>query len=460
MWNPPAIPWPVALYCQRRLRHLLSGDRGNRCAQRPASRGTLGLAAVPQPGELVVQRRHPLAGADGRKLPDQSQRDQRGRSGRLRAPKTVSVDNDPVGVSFRTPNDANPSVWVNHAVTVDATPTRRPLRGRWDELQRRTAQRQVYPASGLTVDGDGVHTVSCTAWNNAVGPRASRTPGRASMAVHIDEAPPSVELRAAEPGRSDRPGRRHERQRIGRRGRIDRDGPRRHERLDDLATSFDGRICSPTSTTPACTAPTTSGRPHATTWATAPRPASGWRYRCGSPPIPQVSLTKIVNPLRTSDRARAGARRLALGDRPPRPQAGAGQARRPPQDGQGRQVRRAMHDQARPDRTARLASAAICAPAGPCDQDAARPVRPQSHAPRALHDRQGVPLAGQPVRILAAPNNDSGAFSQVAVVTAAPNGSWTATLPPGPSRIIRAVTDGTATILPSSGQVTTIVPAK
>ena len=42
------------------------------------------------------------------------------------APKTVRVDNDPVGVSFRTPNDANPSVWVNHAVTVDATPSAGP----------------------------------------------------------------------------------------------------------------------------------------------------------------------------------------------------------------------------------------------------------------------------------------------------------------------------------------------
>lgn len=72
----------------------------------------------------------------------------------------------------------------------------------------------------------------------------------------------------------------------------------------------------------------------------------------------------------------------------------------------------------------------------------------------------GVPLSGQPVRILAAPENDSGAFSQVAVVTTGPNGSWSTTLPPGPSRIIRAVTDGTATILPSGGQVTTIVPAK
>ena len=72
----------------------------------------------------------------------------------------------------------------------------------------------------------------------------------------------------------------------------------------------------------------------------------------------------------------------------------------------------------------------------------------------------GVPLGGQPVQIFASPNNESGAFQQVAVVNTGPNGGWSETLPPGPSSIIRAVTGGTATILPSSGQVTTIVPAR
>jgi hypothetical protein len=73
---------------------------------------------------------------------------------------------------------------------------------------------------------------------------------------------------------------------------------------------------------------------------------------------------------------------------------------------------------------------------------------------------QGVPLGGQPVHILAAPNNQSEAFREIGIITTAAAGSWSATVPAGPSRIIRAVTDGTATILPSSGQVTTIVPAR
>ena len=72
---------------------------------------------------------------------------------------------------------------------------------------------------------------------------------------------------------------------------------------------------------------------------------------------------------------------------------------------------------------------------------------------------EGMPLPGQRVQIFAAPNNTTGAFSQIAAVTTGSNGSWTASSPPAPSEIIRAVTNGTATILPSSGQVTTIVPA-
>ena len=72
----------------------------------------------------------------------------------------------------------------------------------------------------------------------------------------------------------------------------------------------------------------------------------------------------------------------------------------------------------------------------------------------------GVPLAGQPVAILTAPDNGSNAFAQAAAVTTGPDGSWTATLPPGPSRIIEASYAGSATILPASGYATVITPAR
>ena len=72
---------------------------------------------------------------------------------------------------------------------------------------------------------------------------------------------------------------------------------------------------------------------------------------------------------------------------------------------------------------------------------------------------QGAPLPGQSVGIFVALDNYMDVFQEVTTATSEPDGSWTATLPPGPSRIVRAMTNGTATVLPASGQVTTIVPA-
>ena len=77
-----------------------------------------------------------------------------------------------------------------------------------------------------------------------------------------------------------------------------------------------------------------------------------------------------------------------------------------------------------------------------------------------LMSSAGLPIAGQPVAILTAPDNGSNAFTQAAAVTTGPDGSWTATLPPGPSRIIEASYPGSPTILPATGYATVITPAK
>jgi hypothetical protein len=72
----------------------------------------------------------------------------------------------------------------------------------------------------------------------------------------------------------------------------------------------------------------------------------------------------------------------------------------------------------------------------------------------------GIALGGQTVRVLAAPDDGLGQFSQVAAVTTAADGTWTATLPAGPSRLVEAVYDGASTTEPSqSAQVQLIVPA-
>jgi hypothetical protein len=73
----------------------------------------------------------------------------------------------------------------------------------------------------------------------------------------------------------------------------------------------------------------------------------------------------------------------------------------------------------------------------------------------------GSALAGQSVEILAAPDNGSDAFMPLASTTTQSDGSWSVTVPPGPSRLIEASYPGAPTAESStSTQVHELVPAK
>jgi hypothetical protein len=73
----------------------------------------------------------------------------------------------------------------------------------------------------------------------------------------------------------------------------------------------------------------------------------------------------------------------------------------------------------------------------------------------------GTALGGQPVEILAAPNNGSGQFAALGTVSTAADGLWTATIPAGPSRLIGAAYGGSATTEPtSSADVVVTVPSR
>lgn len=73
----------------------------------------------------------------------------------------------------------------------------------------------------------------------------------------------------------------------------------------------------------------------------------------------------------------------------------------------------------------------------------------------------GGALAGAPVSVLAAPNNGTGAYTQVATATTRTAGTWTAKIPPGPSRLIKAVYAGSASTEPAaSTPITLSVPAR
>jgi hypothetical protein len=78
-----------------------------------------------------------------------------------------------------------------------------------------------------------------------------------------------------------------------------------------------------------------------------------------------------------------------------------------------------------------------------------------------LGTSNGNALGGQAVRVLIAPDNGSNTFTQAAVANTSADGSWTAKLPAGPSRLVEAVYGGASTLEPSvSGQVHVSVPAK
>jgi hypothetical protein len=73
----------------------------------------------------------------------------------------------------------------------------------------------------------------------------------------------------------------------------------------------------------------------------------------------------------------------------------------------------------------------------------------------------GTALAGQSVQILTAPDNGLGQFARAAVAVTSANGTWSAELPAGPSRLVDAYYAGAPTLEPSqSSQVHVVVLAK
>jgi hypothetical protein len=462
VWNPPGDDFPVALY---------SSDVSGICAS-DATLATHQLNGPSEPRDSTVWQQCPNpvgwsfsvdtrseVPTDGYFNIDLNATNAAGVVGTV--PKTVWVDNDPVGVSFHTPNDPNPTVWVNHAVTVNATPTSGPSGVGGMNCAVDRGSTTSYPAGGVTVDGDGVHTVSCTAWNRAVGPQGQPNTGGSSMTIKIDEAPPAI---AFEPPNPSNPTTLVADTSDSESGVADGSiemSPTGTEDWTALPTSFDGahllahfddfgrdgpytfRVTSCDNVGNCATTNEQLGLP--------------LRVAADA----QVSLAKIVNPLRkrvVHKRVRVGWHWVSV--------RRGGKKVRVKRGGHFKTIKVVEYVERCSTKRIRIAAhrwevKRVCK-------------RPHVHLTTKLRvayghkvsihgldtTSQDVPMAGQPVHILAAPDNESGAFSQLATVTTAADGSWTATLPPGPSRIIRAATDGTPTVLPASGQVATVVPAK
>jgi hypothetical protein len=376
--------------------------------------------------------------------------------------ETLNVDNDPVGVSLRTPNDPNPSVWVNHAVTVDAAVSAGPSGVGGVNCAAGSGSATAYPAGGVTVDGDGVHTVSCTGWNRATDPEGSPATGTSSIAVHIDEAPPS--LLSFEPQNpSDPTGLIVDTSdsESGVQGGSVEMAPAGSSSWTSVPTSFDGQHLlahfDDAGLSGDYTFRATSCDNVGNCASTSETMALPVRLGTSS----DVSFAKIVNPLRAEkvkERVRVGWHWAAV--------LRHGRAVKVKRGGHmktitvirlverctRKRIRTAkhhwtVHRSCRAPKIALVSSLKVAY---------GKPVTVHG----LLVTSQDVPISGTAVRILTAPDNQLGQFTQAATVTTGADGSWSATLPAGPSRIVQAVYGGSQMLLPATGQAIVNVPAR
>ena len=164
-------------------------------------------------------------------------------------------------------------------------------------------------------NGDGVRTVSCTAWNNAVDPQGNHNSGTSSVTVHIDEAPPSVSLEPENP--DDPTGRRrgYERHRVRCRRRDRSRWPRREAGAGRASLRrFSGsQLAGALQRRRGERSVHVQGHEPATTSATAPQPLGPWCCRSRTQAISEVSVeqtpgTRCAGPDAKHDGVKSSAR--------------------------------------------------------------------------------------------------------------------------------------------------------
>jgi hypothetical protein len=375
--------------------------------------------------------------------------------------ETLQVDNVPVSLALSTPNDPDPNVWVNHAVTVIANAAAGPsgMGGTSCSIDGNT---QPYPGRGIGLNGTGTHTVSCGAWNNAydVNGSPASSPTQA-INVKIDETPPSVVFEGqarSNPtaltvdtgdGQSGVSG-----------GQIEM-RPSAGGSWSTLPTQFDGQhllasfddaglngayIFEATSCDRAgncASAEKTLGLP----------------VRTAS--ISSVSFEHVKDPPRKKvvrKRVLVGWHWVTI--------RRAGKTVHVKRGGHWKTIKVVeLRERCTRERVKtgphRSREQTVChRPHLVLKTSETVPFGHSATVHGLLATATGVPIGGAPVALLTAPTDGLNQFAEQAAVTTDANGTWSANLPAGPSRIVRAVYDGSPTILPSSGQAGEIVPAQ
>jgi hypothetical protein len=378
-----------------------------------------------------------------------------------RVAETLSVDNDPVGVSLTTPSDPDPTQWVGHPVTVDAAASAGPSGVGGIVCSKDRSPSHGYTAAGVTVDGDGIHTVTCTGWNRATGPNGAPGTGTGSMSVRIDESPPLVSFAPQNPG--------------------DPTGL-----VVDASDSESGVASGQIETRPAAGGP----------WSPLPTQFDGSHLLAhiddaglsGAYDIQAVACDNVGNCASTGQQLALPLRLASMSVVSFRPIVNPAQPRlvaeRVRVGWHWAKVRRHGHV-VRVKRGGRFRTIKVWKVVLHCTHTRVRVARhrwrirrscvvPKLHLKQTARVRfgravkingllmtsQGIPLGGVPVQVLAAPNDGLGAFAPAVATATGVDGKWTATLPAGPSRLIHAVYGGAATILPATGTATETVAAK
>ncbi len=376
--------------------------------------------------------------------------------------ETVYVDNTPVQLALSTPNDSDPNAWVDHPVSVTAAASAGPSGVGGTSCTTNGGETYPYPSSGIALDGTGVWTVSCTSWNNAydVNHQPASSPTQ-SVAVHIDETPPAVAFEPTDPtnpqmviadtsdGQSGVASGVIEMRPAG--GGDWRSLPTQFDGAH-LIAQFDDANLAPGPWVVQATSCDNAGN-CASTDETVTLPV-----RSGS--ISSVSFAQIKDPLSPRiirKRELVGWHWVTVRKH--------GKLRRVKRGGRVemiktvRYVERCSHSRVKVGRH-RWHEQMTCRKPTLTLKSAERMRFGRSVVLHGLlTTSSGLPIANAHIDLRTAPDDGLFRYASVGTATTGPDGTWTATLGPGPSRLISAVYAGAPTVQPSSGSAKLSVPA-
>ena len=390
------------------------------------------------------------------------------------ASENLNVDNVKPSVSISPSNDSNPGGWaVNHSVGIQVKPNVGPSGLAsvtcTDDLNNTTtavslkADQNTPGTYDGSVDGNGSHTISCSAANNAVDPQGVHNSGSTSSTLDIDEQPPSVGIEPENPASPDQviaDTSDSESPVSGGSIQIAPQGSSSWTALPTTLTS-DGQLVA---TIPDASLAKGSYSIQAVVTSQVGNTGTATEslllpLRTGSSAI--VSFAKIIDPLI----AKKVTKRVLVGwhwvkekkhGKTVRVKVGGHKTTitviKRVEQCKRKKVKVARH---------RWKLKTVCAK--PHVQYKAKQSigwGKKSTVYGELVTAQDVAIANQPVTILTAPNNGKGHYTAVGSTTTNATGGWKITLPAGPSRIVKATYAGSATQLPISSIAHVYVQAR